>query len=100
MLWVAVSPKKSSSTPTVDEIREYCEEKKYSFDPVAFENYYRARGWMMGNTPICDWKAVADFWHQNRGGTTYGTEKKKVPYGSGELGEAELEAIRKLMKDD
>lgn len=96
----ADSAKKSSSTPTVDEIREYCKEKQYSFDPVGFENYYRARGWMMGNTPIRDWKAVADFWNQNRGGTTYGNQKQKVPYGSDELGEGELAAIRKLMKED
>lgn len=88
----ADSATKSADPPTLDEIREYCKEKQYSFDPVDFESYYRAKGWMLGNTPISNWKAVADFWNRN------GKEKRKVPFGSGELGEEELAAISKMMK--
>lgn len=50
--------------PTADEIRAYCDNNHYTFDPAYFESYYRARGWRLGNVPMQDWKAVADSWQQ------------------------------------
>ena len=48
--------------PTVEEVTKYCDDNNYSFDPRHFESYYRGKGWMLGNTPMMDWKAVADGW--------------------------------------
>jgi len=30
--------------------------------PSKFFNYYEARGWMMGQSPVRDWKAAARSW--------------------------------------
>lgn len=72
----AVSEKTDYIPPTIDEIREYCDNNNYTFDPVYFESYYRARGWMLGNVHMQDWKAVADNWQQKEGKPNGQTEHR------------------------
>lgn len=52
--------------PTVDEVREYCEERENGIDPCAFINHYTANGWMRGKTKIKDWKACVRTWESKR----------------------------------
>lgn len=52
--------------PTVDEVREYCEERENGIDPCAFINHYTANGWMRGKTKIKDWKACVRTWEVKR----------------------------------
>ncbi len=60
----AAAEKSKFVPPTIEEIRAYCANNDYTFDAAHFERYYRAKGWMLGNTPMQDWKAVADSWQQ------------------------------------
>lgn len=54
------------STPSVDEVRQYCLERGNDIDPVHFVDYYEANGWVQGKgNPIRDWKAVVRTW-ENR----------------------------------
>jgi len=48
--------------PSVDEIRAYCLEKKYGIDPEGFFNYYESKGWVVGKSPMKDWKAAVRNW--------------------------------------
>lgn len=52
--------------PTVEEIRNYVTENHYSIDPETFFDYYEARGWMAGKTPMKDWKAAVRLWQRNQ----------------------------------
>lgn len=53
--------------PTLEEVKEYCEEKKSSVDPQAFFDYYSKVGWVYGKNklPIKDWKACVRTWERN-----------------------------------
>ena len=51
--------------PTLDEVRAYCTEKGYTFDPELFFNYYDANSWVQGQgngKPIRSWKACCNTW--------------------------------------
>ena len=54
------------SSPSVEEVREYCNERRYTtIDPERFVSYYAARQWKVGQTSITDWRAAADSWNRN-----------------------------------
>lgn len=67
--------------PTVDEVREYCEERENGIDPCAFINHYTANGWMRGKTKIKDWKACVRTWEVKRknDGLKNGESEKTKP---------------------
>ena len=50
--------KKPFKSPTVDEVKAYCLERKNSVDAEHFVDYYEARGWQLGKGPMRDWKAT------------------------------------------
>lgn len=53
--------------PTVEEVAVYVRERGSAVDPQGFLDYYAARGWKIGNTPMQDWKAAcrsAESWER------------------------------------
>ena len=50
--------------PTVDQVREYCEERGNSVNPQRFVDYYSSNGWMVGKNKMKDWKAAVRTWEQ------------------------------------
>lgn len=50
--------------PTVQEVKAYCHERGNNIDPIKFVNHYEAKGWMIGKTPMKDWKAAVRTWEQ------------------------------------
>lgn len=57
--------RKRFTPPTVEEVREYCRERKNSIDPESFVDYYTARGWKYGQgKPVADWKAAVRTWEK------------------------------------
>ena len=50
--------------PTVDQVREYCEERGNRVDPQRFVDYYSSNGWMVGKNKMKDWKAAVRTWEQ------------------------------------
>ena len=44
--------------PTLDEVKQYCEERKNNIDPMAFIDFYSSKGWMIGKNRMKDWKAA------------------------------------------
>lgn len=51
-------------TPTLEDIRNYCEKNGYKYDYVKFYQYYEANGWMIKGNPIVNWKAKLDCWYK------------------------------------
>lgn len=77
--------KKGSSRfqkPTIEEIRQYCQERNNSVDPEKFFNVYESKGWLVGKSPMKDWKAAVRTWEQRQLETTRTTfspkQKKSV----------------------
>lgn len=61
-------PKKAATfaKPTVEEIREYCEERKNGLDAQAFFDFYESKGWKIGAIKMRDWRASVRTWEQRR----------------------------------
>jgi len=51
--------------PTHDEVLSYCRERKNSIDPRRFVDYYQSKGWMVGKSPMKDWKAAVRTWEKS-----------------------------------
>lgn len=52
--------------PTLDEVKQYCEERKNNIDPMAFIDFYSSKGWMIGKNRMKDWKAAIRTWERKR----------------------------------
>lgn len=63
-----VSVKKKFTPPTVEEVKEYCDEKGFSFDPGAFVDFYESKNWYVGKNKMKDWKAAARNWARHDDG--------------------------------
>jgi len=53
------------SPPTIEQIIEYCLERKNTVDPEKWHNHYTANGWMVGRSKMKDWKAAVRYWEKN-----------------------------------
>lgn len=56
---------KRFKAPTVEEVRAYILEKGYSVDAESFIDYYTSKGWVVGKSPMKDWKAAVRTWNKN-----------------------------------
>jgi hypothetical protein len=57
--------KKVFSTPTVQEVMEYCKERNNLVDANKFVNFYASKGWMVGKNKMKDWKAAVRTWEDD-----------------------------------
>ena len=48
--------------PSVEEIRQYCQEKGVNVDAEQFFNFYESKGWLIGKSPMKNWKAAVSTW--------------------------------------
>lgn len=59
--------------PTLEEVTAYVRERGSAVDPQVFIDFYVAKGWMVGKTPMKDWKAACrnaehwERWQERRG---------------------------------
>lgn len=58
------SKRKRFTPPSVDEVREYCNEINATISPDAFVDFYAAKGWKVGSQPMKDWKAAVRTWEK------------------------------------
>ena len=59
--------KKRFTPPTLAEVQSYVAERHSPVDPQGFIDFYEAKGWMVGKTPMKDWKAAcrnAESWER------------------------------------
>lgn len=91
--------------PTVQEVADYCRERGNQVDAQRFVDYYTANGWRVGKNPMKDWKAAVRTWEKQEGVSPTPIaprwSKPEIPKGaSGQLGEAELEAIQRVLREN
>ena len=59
--------KKGSShfqKPSLEAIREYCSSRGNNVDAEQFFNFYESKGWVVGKSPMKDWKAAIRTWEK------------------------------------
>ena len=52
--------------PTLDEVAEYCRERKNGVNPNAWMDHYTSNGWMVGKNKMKDWRAAVRTWEHGR----------------------------------
>ena len=50
--------------PSVSEVAEYCRERNNGIDPEEFVAFYESKGWMVGRSPMKDWKSAIITWEK------------------------------------
>ena len=53
--------------PTLEQVREHCSDKGYTFDPEAFYAFYESKGWKVGRNPMKSWTAACVTWQKREG---------------------------------
>ncbi len=48
--------------PTEEQVAEYIREKGFTFAASAFIDFYESKGWVVGKSPMKDWKAACRTW--------------------------------------
>ena len=52
--------------PTLSEVQAYCLERGNGIDAQNFLDFYEAKGWKIGTSPMKDWKAAIRTWESKR----------------------------------
>mgnify|MGYP003137679284 FL=1 len=50
--------------PTLDQINDYCIERKNNVDAEAFIAFYESKGWMIGSNKMKNWKQAIITWEK------------------------------------
>ena len=50
--------------PSIEDIKTYCRERGNNVDAQVFYDFYESKGWMVGKSPMKDWKACVRTWEQ------------------------------------
>ncbi len=72
------TPKRSKTEfvpPTVGDVRAYCEGRGKPIDAERFVNFYESKGWLVGKSPMKDWKAAARNWAEGNSSSCYSSPK-------------------------
>jgi len=76
--------------PTVEEVHQYCNERKNKVCADAFIDFYESKDWMVGSNKMKNWKACVRTWEKredrnnnNNDRSTAHWHKKGQDYGDG-----------------
>jgi hypothetical protein len=64
-LGIKLTKSVSFKKPTIEEVREYCQERKNSVDVSKWYDFYESKGWMIGKNHMKDWKAAIRTWERS-----------------------------------
>lgn len=74
------TPSKKIIPPSLEQVQEYCAERKNGIDAQRFIDFYSAKGWMIGKNKMKDWKAAVRTWERGDRASP-GTEPRLVEGG-------------------
>ena len=69
-----VIQKEKFTKPTLEEIKTYFAEKGYEDESEVFYDFYNSKGWVVGKSPMKDWRAAVRNW--GRRNTTNADKQK------------------------
>lgn len=58
------TPSKKIIPPSLEQVQEYCAERKNGIDAQRFIDFYSAKGWMIGKNRMKDWRAAVRNWER------------------------------------
>jgi len=67
---IAPTKSKKFKKPTIEELADYAQSIGYDLDPGAFMDHYESKGWLVGKSPMKDWKACVRTWRRMGGETS------------------------------
>ena len=85
--------KKNFKKPTLDEVQQYCSERKNNISDEKFIDYYESNGWKVGRNSMKDWKATVRNWEKNQQEKQNNVKTYKSNY------EISQEALRKAREE-
>lgn len=50
--------------PTLKEVEDYCKSRGTGIDAAAFFDFYESKGWVVGKSPMKNWKASVHTWER------------------------------------
>jgi len=59
------SKNKNFTPPTLEEVKNYCQERKNTVNPEKWISHYQSNGWKVGKNQMKDWKAGVRTWEGN-----------------------------------
>lgn len=77
--------------PTLEEVKDYCEERKNNVDAQRWYDYYESNGWKVGKNSMKDWKACVRTWESN----SYGNSKITYKYEEISTDEQDIDKLKK-----
>lgn len=90
--------KESFKKPTLEQVSEYCKERKNNIDAQKFIDYYESVGWIIGKKkPMKDWKACVRTWENNN---KKANDESKLPEWFGKTNEELKGMSTKLSEED
>lgn len=51
-------------TPTMEAVSAYCTQRNNAVDAQRFVDFYASKGWVVGKSPMKDWRAAVRTWEQ------------------------------------
>jgi hypothetical protein len=75
--------KKKFIKPTIEQIRQYCDENNINIDPETFFHSNETKGWVVGKTktPMKNWKSTIQTWVKNNYANTKTQKGPQLPPG-------------------
>lgn len=64
--------------PTVEQVNNYCQKRKNTVSAQRFVDFYTSKGWLVGSSPMTDWRAAVRRWEE-RGSTDCGGSARASP---------------------
>ena len=58
--------KEKFQKPTLNEVEDYCADRKNGISASAFIDHYESNGWKVGRSPMKDWRAAVRQWERRR----------------------------------
>lgn len=74
--------------PTVEEVAEYCRQRKNNINAQRFVGHYASLQWMRGNTPIKDWRPLILVWEATETKTSSKTDNDTSTFDTDDFFEA------------
>ena len=70
------------SPPSADDVAAYAAERGLDIDAAAFVDFYAAKGWNVGTSPMRDWRAAVRNWCRRDGGRGRPGPSGQAPRGA------------------
>ena len=70
------------SPPSVDDVSAYAAGRGLDIDAAAFVDFYAAKGWKVGTSPMRDWRAAVRNWCRRDGGRGRPGPSGQAPRGA------------------